>query len=61
MDPSGLRLNYDLGEQRGFLLEEDVLSDPIKQFELYAAFCQVSVGHRQNIASESKDSTPEQR
>lgn len=32
-DPSGMRMNYDLAERGGGLLEEDIDKDPLKQFD----------------------------
>ena len=32
-DPSGMRMNYDIAERQGGLLEEHVDKDPLKQFD----------------------------
>lgn len=32
-DPSAMRLNYDVAERQGGLLEEHVDKDPLKQFD----------------------------
>ena len=34
-DPSSMRLNYDVAERQGGLLEEHVDKDPLKQFDRY--------------------------
>ena len=33
VDPASMRLNYDLAEASGGLLEKDVASDPLAQFD----------------------------
>ena len=33
VDPSAMRMNYGLAERTGGLLEQDVDSDPLKQFD----------------------------
>lgn len=40
-DPSQLRLNYDLAEKGGGLLEEHVDADPMKQFDKWFQVCSV--------------------
>ena len=45
-DPSQIRLNYDLAEKGGGLLEEHVDADPMKQFDKWFQVCSVFICHR---------------
>lgn len=45
-DPSQIRLNYDLAEKGGGLLEEHVDADPMKQFDKWFQVCSIFIWHR---------------
>lgn len=45
-DPSGMRMNYDIAERQGGLLEEHVDKDPLKQFDRSATQLDALLGSR---------------